>query len=156
MPHRTLKPPPHAEFQKPDAARSVVMRKLLIGLLAAGLVLGGMLLALVMPRHCPVTRAACGRIQEGMTQAEVEKILGVPPGDYRTRPVRPFVLIVEGGWCMVRGSFAHWMGDEAELDVCFDGGVVVLLTFTPLEPADVGPVAIATWRLKRLKERWHR
>jgi hypothetical protein len=129
------------------------MKKLLVGLLAVGLVLAGMLLALVMPRHCPLTRAACGRIKEGMTQAEVEKILGVPPGDYRTRPVRPSVKLLEGGWCMVRGSFAHWEGDEAELDVCFAGGVVGHVTFTPVEPADVGPVAIATWRLGRLRAR---
>jgi hypothetical protein len=129
------------------------MRKMLVGLLACGLVLAGMLLALVLPRHCPVNRAACGRIKEGMTQTEVEAILGVP-GDYRTRPSRPFVLIVEGGWCiMLRGSFAQWVGDDAELCVWSNGGVIVRVTFAPVEPADVGPVALATWRLGRLRGR---
>jgi hypothetical protein len=54
---------------------------------------------------------------------------------------------------MLRGSFARWEGDEAELNACFDGGVVVKVTFTPVEPADVGPAALATWRLGRLRAR---
>ncbi len=60
------------------------MRKYLIAGLAVALLLGGALFALLRPWHCPVNRAAFERIKEGMTRAEVEKILGGPAGDYRT------------------------------------------------------------------------
>jgi hypothetical protein len=40
-------------------------------------------------RPSEVTKAAFDGIQIGMTQADVEAILGGPPGDYRTRPMDP-------------------------------------------------------------------
>jgi hypothetical protein len=64
------------------------MKKMLLGLVTAGLVLTGVLVALVMPRHGPVNRTACERIEKGMTVAQVEQILGGPPGDYRTQPTK--------------------------------------------------------------------
>jgi hypothetical protein len=62
------------------------MRKLRIGLLAVVLVLFGALFALLRPWHCPVNGAAAARIEKSMKQAEVQEILGGPPGDYTTRP----------------------------------------------------------------------
>jgi hypothetical protein len=61
------------------------------------------------------------QIRRGMTRAEVESILGAPPGNYSLggraeyfggRPGRPFN--------------AEWVGDEAALFVAFDERGVVL------------------------------
>jgi hypothetical protein len=127
------------------------MRSLLIGVLAAGLLLAGVLLALVTPRSCPVTRTRCARIETGMTRAQVDAILGVPPGDYRTHPGLS-VSVASGGWSMVSGSIESWTGNEGELAVCFHGGVVVMSDFTPVEPVKIGPIELVRWRLERLKE----
>jgi hypothetical protein len=67
------------------------MRKLLLALFAVGLVLSGALLALAGAWHCPVSEASSRQIKKGMTQAEVEKILGGRPGDYRTLPPDDFL-----------------------------------------------------------------
>jgi hypothetical protein len=60
--------------------------KALFVIVAVVVALVCVLLPLMLPYRSPVTRAAHERIEEGMTQAEVEAILGGPPGDYRTRP----------------------------------------------------------------------
>jgi hypothetical protein len=129
------------------------MRKWVVAILALALLLLGTMLPLVVPRHCPFNRAACERIKEGMTRAQVEEILTVPAGDYRTGPVEPYVWVPRGGWSMVRGTHAAWAGNDAELDVCFEAGVAVLVDFTPESPAAAGPLELAIWRLERLKER---
>jgi hypothetical protein len=133
------------------------MRKLLIGVLAVGLVLAGALFALVMPRHCPVNRAACGRIKEGMTRAEVEKILGGPPGDYRTRPESNNLLLfppASGGLVPLPGARKSWAGDEVVVHVYFDGSIVWRKEHSDEIPADTSLVELIRWRLERLKERW--
>ena len=38
------------------------------------------------PKAASITFANYERIQEGMTEADVNALLGVPPGDYRSRP----------------------------------------------------------------------
>ena len=122
------------------------MRKLLIGMVAVGLVLAGGVFALVMPRQCPVNRAAFERIEVGMTQSEVEQILGGPPGDYRTRPDDTWRVMVWDEW---------WLGDEGDVSVGFTpGGAVERAEFSEKPPYHPGQVALVRWRLKRLKERW--
>jgi hypothetical protein len=134
------------------------MRKLLIGMLAVGLVLAGLVLAVVMPRQCPVNCAAAYRIKEGMTQAEVHAILGGPPGDYRTRPsAHPY------SWYRFRFGpprlIEEWIGDEGTVTVDYHRRTspgpetVTLARFEAAEPYNPGLVAIATWRLERLKAR---
>jgi hypothetical protein len=121
---------------------------LLVGLLAVGVVFAGALLALVLPRHCPVTRAAYERIEPGMTQADVEQILGGPPGDYRTRPVH--ANLTSGGGI----SWTIWVGDEGEAWVCFEHRVVSVTTFREAKDEPVGLLELIRWRLERLWERW--
>jgi hypothetical protein len=115
------------------------------------LVLLGVLLPLMLPYRSPVTRAAYERIEDGMTQAEVEAILGGPPGDYRTRPgisMDPLVRSPSGL------NEQWWRGDEGEIIVGFDAGTVRSVSFYETEPLACGPFALAWWRLKRIVERW--
>jgi hypothetical protein len=133
------------------------MRKFLVGFLAVSLVLVGAFVALVGPRHCPVNRAACERIKEGMTQAEVEAILGGPSGDYRTRPYAPNTLFpfIATSW---RTPFVQerWLGDEGTIFVYYHvqdspgPGKVMEASFEPAESYNPGLIAIARWRLNRL------
>jgi hypothetical protein len=125
------------------------MRKLLIGLLAAALVLFGALLPLVLPRHCPVNRTACERIKEGMTQTEVEAILGGPPGDYTTRPTIRKV----GSLTPPRGAHSRsvkWWGDEGDALVWFGDGVVIGTIFREAEVTPVSLGEMLFWRLDKI------
>jgi outer membrane protein assembly factor BamE (lipoprotein component of BamABCDE complex) len=125
------------------------MRKWLLGLLAVSLVLVGVLVALVMLRHCPVNRAAVERIRKGMTRAEVEQILGGPPGDYRTRPgfsSRHFETTRRRD-----PNYGEWYGDEVMLRLVFDdGGRVGWFKSLSLGGESPTPLGIARWRLNRL------
>jgi hypothetical protein len=131
------------------------MRRLLIGVLAAALLLGGLLLALLRPLHCPVSRAACEQVKEGMTQAEVEAILGVPAGDYRTRPTEhTYILVLDGeSTHMGVGTHAAWIGDEGDLSVWVVGGVVREARWMERSPVP-GLFELLRWRLEWLKKRW--
>jgi hypothetical protein len=136
------------------------VRKKEIGLLAVALVLASLQLALVMPRHCcPVNRTNGERIKPRMTQEEIYSILGGPPGDYRTRPAaipEGFLSIWTGPMRLVE----EWKGDEGTVIVQYyprmsPGPEAVMITqFEEAKPYHPTLVAIATWRLKRLKERW--
>lgn len=127
------------------------MRKLMFCLTAGLLCVVGLLLALVTPARCPVT-AAFARIEEGMTAAEVEAILGGPPGDYRTIPPprTSFSLGVSlGGYSMVIEK--DWQGNEGDVLVGFDDtGHVVRKDFSPRDASPVGPVEMIRWRIERL------
>src|SRR5262245_55967209 len=95
------------------------MRKLAVAFLALALLLLGTMLPLVVPRHCPVSRAAFERIKEGMTQAEVYAILGGPPGDYRTRPHGTNIYLSR----MFSGLdpiIEDWEGDEGSVAVEYE------------------------------------
>jgi hypothetical protein len=60
----------------------------------------------------------CDRIEVGMRQAEVEAILGGPPGDFTTEyvvyldPVCPYGFVDE--------SWESWSGNEGQILVSFD------------------------------------
>jgi hypothetical protein len=126
------------------------MRKLLIGLLAVSLVLAGVLVALVMPRHCPVNRAAYDRIEEGMSLAEVEALLGGPPGDYRTVWTREedklFGPTRLSGVALVYG----WAGDEGNVYVMPDrNGIVCWKDFVKTSRGNLGVIETLRWRFDR-------
>jgi hypothetical protein len=69
----------------------------------------------------------CDRIAEGMTQAQVEDILGGPPGDFCTESV----LWFEPAYSMASAMegqgvrFECWSGNEGQIVVAFDGQGVV-------------------------------
>jgi hypothetical protein len=133
------------------------MRKLAVAFLALALLLVGTVLPLVMPWHCRVNRATFERLKVGMTRAQVEAILGGPPGDYQTRPSVPpgeFDLarvteLSEQVWPTER-----WAGDQGDISVRFTpGGVVADVQFTAVAPYSPSPLELALWRLERMKER---
>jgi hypothetical protein len=112
----------------------------------------GALVPLLVPRSCRVTRAAFERIEEGMTLAEVEKVLGGPPDDYRTRPQQAL---------MINHLFDAkvWKGDELTLWVNFERSatsgedVVRYKNFIEREPVKLGIVDTLLWRLEGKPER---
>ena len=110
-----------------------------MGLLAVAVVLATLLLTLVMPRHCPVNSAAWCKIKNGMTQAEAEKMLGGPPGDYRTRPGQ---ANIDSGDDI---SWAAWFGDEAVIWVWFDHGVACAKILSPVEAKPCAPIDLIRW-----------
>ena len=133
------------------------MRKLSIGLLALSLLMLGIVIPLVRPRRCPVSEEAADRIERGMTRAEVEGILGGPAGDHRTIPrvaLDPTEGFSGGDSLLNSCEKKTWEGDEGDVEVYFLEHRVVALIFRRVELSPAGPVDIALWRLKRLKDRW--
>jgi hypothetical protein len=124
------------------------MRKWVFGSLAAALLLLGALPPLAMPWRCPVNRAAYDRIEVGMTPAQVQAILGGPPGDYRTRLV--MTNLKSGGGL----PWSVWQGDEGEVWVSFEGGVVRYTAFREAVPSDADLADLVLWRLERLAGRF--
>lgn len=81
--------------------------------------------AIIPPAKTPVAHRINERtvqeIHEGMTPAEVETLLGAPPGDYRTRPVKIVDALASSVW-----KDEIWTSDEAHVRVAFsDNGRVV-------------------------------
>ena len=85
-------------------------------LLALAVILLGMPLLLTGHRIRPATFE---RIQAGMSEVEVEELLGVKPGNYDgySLPPRPNLL---GGqspkvWCSRHGAVAVWFSDQGRV-----------------------------------------
>src|SRR5262245_57147713 len=92
-----------------------------------------------------INRENFERIEEGMTQGEVEAILGQPPGDYtvfkqvfveKEADVTPEVEIREG--VFVRPRRRHWVSDKGLISITFMDGSADRYEFT-----DVGTSSIA-------------
>jgi hypothetical protein len=99
----------------------------LFGLLLIALLAAALLLAPTPRRASAITRENFDRIQVGMTKADVEAILGGPPGKYTDRPDPVDYHGI---------SFRHWwIGDEAVITIEMWGGDadrrVYNKTFTP-------------------------
>ena len=94
----------------------------MLTLLAAGVLafLACAAVQLVLPKPPRISQASCDRIQPGMTRAEVEALLGAPPGDYETGR-RGIVLDLYGSGVLMReGRREEWGGDEGFIQVGFD------------------------------------
>jgi hypothetical protein len=128
----------------PVAARRPPGRKPLLAGVAFFLVLVGLVVPLARPRRCPVTPGAFGCIQRGMSQAEVEHVLGGPPGDSRTRPIQVGLT----HWDFRReGRLEVWYGDEGAVLVYFHstGAVAQAKEFKPAAAARL--FETLRWRL---------
>lgn len=130
------------------------MRTRLAILTAVALVmlLVGALVPVVFPQPSKVTRANFECIERGMTLAEVEAILGGPPGDYRTGPT---VVVPTGGpgYTLALTLDDTWSGDDIHLSVGFSGGRVEEITFLHMMPEPIGAWELLRWRLA---SRWER
>ncbi len=60
------------------------------------------------------------RIPIGMRQAEVEAVLGGPPGDFTTRWMR-FEDLRRAPGRRASGRWERWAGNHGQIQVCFDG-----------------------------------
>jgi hypothetical protein len=137
--------------------------------LALPLAVLGASLPLALPWRCPVTQAASEQVKPGMTLAQVEKILGGPPGDYRTRPPAPVKISPEP----VKISYERlsygrrmrilerpirregWEGDDGTIEVGFyeDDGTVKYVSFEEAEPSSPGIIEVARWRVGKIRDR---
>jgi hypothetical protein len=116
-------------------------------LLLATLPAVGAVVPLLATRGSPVTQSAFQRIEEGMTRAEVEAILGGPPGDYCTRPPAPVV------YSYVTGE--RWQGDDVDVWIEFvpdAAGEQVVYSKICFEawPLKLGLLDTVFWRIDRL------
>jgi hypothetical protein len=92
----------------------------------------GVTFALLLPKPIHISEAICNDIQPGMTQREVEVLVGAPPGDYETGR-RGIVLDLYGnGVLMNGGRLEQWGGDEGFIHVGFGpDGTVLWKRFVP-------------------------
>jgi hypothetical protein len=125
-------------------------RKLLAAKVAGLAVLVAVGAFALWPRADRITRENFDRIQNGMSQAEVEAVLG-PPGDYRSGPTYPDIAPQPK-----KGSPPiWWKANGAQIWVFFDPSGHVDDTFQhfthPPEPNTLGNLI---WRAKRQWRRW--
>jgi hypothetical protein len=117
------------------------MKKLSVALLAVALLLLGVLVALLAPRHCPVTRSAFEQIEAGMPLAQAQAILGGPPGDYSTEPTEP--VSERQSVERLRRDFGApglcWDGNEGSVWLLLDSrGRVEVCEFVPRKQTNAG------------------
>jgi hypothetical protein len=157
-------------------------RRRLLGALAAGGLLAAGALVL-WPHTNRVTRENFGLIREGMSRAEVESILGGPPGDYRTvwteevdqgmaccfsnGDVDIYADRAGPGYWANRGGLGidpdrpsatlltgTWFGNEGYMAVHFLSEAVDDTSFFRTAPREKGPLDNLLWRLRRQWRRW--
>jgi hypothetical protein len=78
--------------------------------LAVAAIITAVVLFVTGPRRPMASKADCDRIEIGMTCAEVEHILGGPPGDYHTQPSIPPPLGIR---------YAHWYRWQGDCGMVF-------------------------------------
>jgi hypothetical protein len=82
--------------------------------LAVAVITTAVVLFITSPRRPMASQADCDRIEIDMTRAEVEHVLGGPPGDYRTwHTIPPPLGIRDKYW-------DEWQGDGGMVYVRFD------------------------------------
>jgi outer membrane protein assembly factor BamE (lipoprotein component of BamABCDE complex) len=95
------------------------------------------------PRH-HIDRAGVGALREGMTEAEVVQVLGVPAGDYssvrRVYTVNPVTSVFESAAPI---AWKEWIGDEAKVRIGFDpNGKVWSISHSRPYYGEAGPFAL--------------
>lgn len=129
-----------------DRLRSRWLLAALCLLLAADL---GLLALRLSPS--PINAASLDRIRPGMTRAEVEALLGGPPGDYRRRGAVYDALAVvvpdgqpEADKYTSEGT-EEWLGDRMLIAVRFDRGDRVELAYGVLPDPPAWYRALRRW-----------
>jgi hypothetical protein len=100
---------------------------LILACVAAILLAGYGTLRLTAPPH-RITWESIERIQEGMSEANVECILGVPAGDYSSTEHGATFVLGEGGYRrqvvqgrdLLQGGAKVWVGDRGAVWLTFD------------------------------------
>ncbi len=135
-------------------------RKLLLGALAGLLVLAGSgaFLALRPAPPSRVTRENYDCIKAGMTEAEVEAILG-PEGDYRSGPtdrgprteeiLLPEPLQTRSRPTPYTSRWGHWQGDNGQIDVGYNAEKAVMKRFFPCQRVEQFPLGNLRWQAER-------
>jgi hypothetical protein len=103
------------------------------------------------------------RVQEGMSRADVEAILG-PPGDYRTVPGRELFAIdraIQSSRVKAREdefslglAFLVWSGDAHTIRIAFGPEGVLDSYIEPVLRQEQSPLDNFLWRAKRQWRRW--
>lgn len=116
---------------------------------------------LLWPRPGRITRENFDRIQEGMSAAEAEAILG-PLGIYFTGPVEYDLDNIDSfmkglNEPLRTGEFGHsecWNSDAATIVLRFDAGKVARKLYVSSRRADRGLFDDLLWRVKLRWRRW--
>lgn len=105
------------------------MRKRRLRWVVAGLAVLSLAFAVLLYRHYHArrfTRQDFLSLREGMTLAEIEQVLGCPPGNYCTGPTNPDDVPPGSGrdeFGSLRWHFtkeAVWSSDTGRIDIAFD------------------------------------
>jgi hypothetical protein len=137
----------------------MLRRKRLV--LLAGLVLVGTAAFSLWPRPDRITKANFDRIKEGMSQADVEAILG-PAGDYSTG--RRLFIFESAGLSRDQISESEvdaaqsglcWEGDTGRIDVAIGPNGVSSAIYSSAHKIKQDPLSYLIWRAKRQWRRWY-
>jgi hypothetical protein len=96
-----------------------------------------------VPPSARVNAAAFAHIERGMTPAEVEAVIGLPPGDYRSDPASPrhrAEFLPQKGVHVL-----EWEGDACNIQVKVDDGTGRVLSKICGEPAPSRVQAFLEW-----------
>jgi hypothetical protein len=114
--------------------------------LVVGIAVSVVLLAVAAPLYFFLTAESMQqkfeRISRGITVDEVEAIIGMPEGDYRTFPVFPRPCRADS-WA---GSHRFWKYDEGTVSILFQNDEVYFKQWLPNKP-------MSWWQRLRLKLR---
>jgi hypothetical protein len=138
----------------------------LFGAIAA-LVLVGVGIFCLTPGRVDITYRNSEQIRRGMSRAEIQAIIGCPPGDYSTGPTTP----VPQGLFLDRAAdeepffvthplratdlTERWQDDGARLTVSFDqSGHALEAHYECLGGIKLRPLDNLLWRAKRQWRRW--
>jgi hypothetical protein len=92
-------------------------RWLLVGLVAVALLGCGLFVWVVYPKH-RINRDSFEQIRSGMTEAEVEAVLGAAAGDYRTTPTLEYFstrLMPDRQWSCNECRVGVWLNPDGKV-----------------------------------------
>ena len=134
-------------------------RKLLVALAGLAVVVAAGAVVL-WPRTDRITRENCRCIRVGMSRHEVEAILGVPPGDYRTGATDSdfasrHIRDMESSYKTIGMTVQRWQNDAVICLVVFDQeGRVFIEIHNSDHRQNMSAFDTVRWRAKRQWHRW--